>query len=265
MKLRPNAVRQKLAAGQRVAGAAVFSWSPNVIDAAVDAGLDYIRIDTEHAWRRDDTLEQLIRGAVLAGIVPIVRVDRDNPFLVRKALEIGAGGVIVPDVRSASEAQSVARAARFPPMGDRGLSRNCWSAGWGAIPADDWIEWSNREPMVGVMIENNEALSSIESIASVDGIDFALFGPADYSMSLGLAAPDAGDKRIQDAIMQTAAAFRSRQKHFSLVVGNDPANIEKYIRLGVDMLELGNDLDVVRSGWARAKAATESANLSAGA
>jgi 4-hydroxy-2-oxoheptanedioate aldolase len=254
----PNAVRKKLAAGERVVGGAIFSWSPNVIDAAVLAGLDYVRIDTEHAWRKDDSLEHLIRAAVMGGVVPIVRVDRDDPFLVRKALEIGAGGIIVPDVCSVQQAEAVVSAAKFPPLGDRGFSRNCWSADWGSIAADEWVQWSNREPMIGIMIENVEAMSSIEDIVSVAGIDFVLFGPADYSMSLGLAAPNAQDVRVQSAISQTIAAVHGAGKHFALGVGTKPATIEKYLQLGVDMLELSNDLGIVRAGWAGAKSAVES-------
>ena len=260
MNIQPNALRKKLAAGKCAAGAAVFSWSPNVIDAAVIAGLDYIRIDTEHAWRKDDSLEHLIRAAVAGGIVPIVRVDRDDPYLVRKALEIGAGGIIVPDVCTVQQARSVVQAAKFPPLGNRGLSRNCWSAAWGATPADEWVQWSNREPMIGIMIENVEAMSSIDAIVAVDGIDFVLFGPADFSMSLGLAAPDANDARVQAAISTTASAVREQGKHFSLGVGTDPATIERYMGLGVDMLELGNDLGILRASWARAKTAVDSAD-----
>jgi 4-hydroxy-2-oxoheptanedioate aldolase len=260
MNCQPNALRKKLAAGDCAVGAAIFAWSPNVVDAAALAGLDYIRIDTEHAWRKDDSLEHLIRAAVNGGIVPIVRVDRDDPYLVRKALEIGAGGVIVPDVSSASQAESVVQAAKFPPLGSRGLSRNCWSAGWGAVSGEDWVEWSNREPMIGIMIENIAAMSSIDEIVAVDGIDFVLFGPADFSMSLGLASPNSNDQRVQAAIAQTASAVRGAGKHFSLGVGTNPASIEKGMQTGVNMLELGNDLGIVRAGWAQAKAVVETAS-----
>ena len=258
MNNQPNAVRKKLAAGERVVGGAIFSWSPNVIDAAVLAGLDYVRIDTEHAWRKDDSLEHLIRAAVMGGVVPIVRVDRDDPYLVRKALEIGAGGIIVPDVCSVQQAEAVVSAAKFPPRGNRGFSRNCWSADWGSIAAEEWVQWSNREPMIGIMIENIEAMSSIDDIVGVDGIDFVLFGPADFSMSLGLAAPDPHDTQVQSAILQTIAAVHAAGKHFALSVGTKPETIEKYLQLGVDMLELGNDLGLVRAGWASAKSTVES-------
>ena len=257
MNIQPNSVRKKLAVGERVVGGAVFSWSPNVIDAAVLAGLDYVRIDTEHAWRKDDSLEHLIRAAVMGGVVPIVRVDRDDPYLVRKALEIGAGGIIVPDVCTAQQAESVVQAAKFPPLGSRGFSRNCWSAAWGATSADEWVQWSNREPLIGIMIENVSALSSIDDIVAVDGIDFILFGPADFSMSLGLAAPDASDARVRSAISTTIEAVHGAGKHFSLGVGTQPDTIEKYIQLGVDMLELSNDLGIVRAGWQAAKNTVE--------
>ena len=105
------------------------------------AGLDYLRIDNEHAWRQDGTLEHLIRAAIMGGVVPIVRIDRDNPYLLRKALEIGAGAIIVPDVCTVEEAESVVRAAKFPPRGSRGYSGNCWSAGWGARAVTQWLSW----------------------------------------------------------------------------------------------------------------------------
>jgi 4-hydroxy-2-oxoheptanedioate aldolase len=251
----PNPVRQKLAAGQCVTGAAVFSWSPYIIDAAGYAGFDYLRIDTEHVWRQDSMLEHLVRAAHLGGVVPIVRIDRDNPYLARKALEIGAGGIIVPDVSTVAEAEAVVRAAKFPPRGERGFSNYCFSAGWGAEGAAEWVTWSDREALVGIMIENVEAMQRIDDIMAVDGIDFALFGPADFSMSLGLGAPKAQDERVQAAIAETVVAAHKAGKYVSLGVGTEAANIEKYLALGIDMLELGADLQIVSAGWAWATAA----------
>lgn len=252
MERKPNKLRAKLADGQCVAGTAIFSWSPNVVDVAGLAGLDYLRIDTEHAWRQDGALEHLIRAALLGDLVPIVRIDRDNPYLVRKVLEIGAGGVVVPNVCSVDDAEAVVQAAKFPTRGTRGYSGMCLSAGWGAKAGAEWVAWSNAEPMIGVLIENVAAMDSIDQIMAVDGIDFALFGPADFSMSLGLGAPKADDERVQAAIVKTVAAAHKSGKHFSLGVGTDPDTIAKYAALGVDMLELGSDLGAIRAAWQRA-------------
>jgi 4-hydroxy-2-oxoheptanedioate aldolase len=256
----PNKLREKLANGLCVTGTAVFSWSPYVVDVAGYAGLDYLRIDTEHAWRDGSSVENLIRAAVMGNVVPIVRTDKDNPYLVRKALEIGAGGIIVPDVCSVEQAESVIDAAKFPPRGKRDYSGNCWSGGWGASAGRDWIQWSNNEPMIGIMIENVEAMKQIDEIVAVEGIDFVLFGPADYSMSLGLGAPNAQDERVQEALARTVAATHDVRKYISLVVGTDPANIKKCLELGIDMLELGNDLGILRSGWTQALTAVTNSN-----
>ena len=212
----PNKLREKLGRGQRVTGSAVLSWSPYVVDAAGLAGLDFVRIDTEHAWAQDATLEHLIRAAIMGDVVPIVRVDRDNPYLVRKALEIGAGGIIVPDVSSVEDAEAVVQAAKFPPRGHRGYSGHVWSAGWGAKAGAEWVQWSNREPMIGIMIENTAAVDRVDEIVVVDGIDFVFFGPADYSMSLGLGAPNPQDERVQAAIAKTVAATHRAGKYIAL-------------------------------------------------
>jgi 4-hydroxy-2-oxoheptanedioate aldolase len=258
MDLSPNRLREKLAGGHRALGAALFSWSPNVVDVAGIAGLDYVRIDTEHAYRRDNMLEQLVRTANMGNIVPIVRIDKGDPTLARKVLEIGAGGIVVPDICTVNEAEAVVRAAKFPPMGDRGYSSNCWSADWGAKSGEEWVLWSNREPMIGIMIENAAAMNSLDGILAVDGLDFVLFGPADYSMSLGLGAPMPRDERVQSAIDEIVSAAHKAGKYVSLSVGTDESVIEKYLARGIDMLELGTDLGLIRTVWESARSVADS-------
>jgi len=214
------------------------------------AGLDFMRIDNEHAWRQDASAEHLMRAAAIADVVPIHRIDRDNPYLVRKALEIGAGGILVPDVTSPEDAQAVVRAAKFPPRGTRGLSNQCFSGGWGSRDVADWVQWSDTEPMIGVMIENVKTMDCIDQILAVDGIDFVLFGPADYSMSLGLRRTVKTHKDVEAALKRTIAAAKKVGKHVMLGVGGDPAEIARYQAMGVTMLELPADLAVLRAGWA---------------
>jgi 4-hydroxy-2-oxoheptanedioate aldolase len=244
-----NKLRAILTSGRCAKGAAIFSWSPYAVDVAGLSGLDYIRIDTEHAWHRDSRLEQLIRAAIMGDVVPLVRIDKDDPYLARKVLELGAGGLIVPDVRTVEQAEAVVRAAKFPPLGTRGYSSNCWSAGWGSSGGPAWVRSSNDEPMIGIMIEHVDAMANIDEIAAVRGIDFILFGPSDFAMSLGLNGPNAQDERIQKAIVATINAAHSAGVYFSLGVGTQQATIEKYITMGVDMLELSNDLAILKSTW----------------
>lgn len=244
---RPNKVRAKLAAGQRVLGTAIYSASPNVVEAAGYAGIDFVRIDTEHAWRRDESLEHMIRAAVIADVVPIVRIDRDDPYLPRKALEVGAGGIIVPQVTTEADARDVVRAAKFPPDGERGVGTLCPSGEWGRRDAGEWAQWSNTEPLIGVMIESPAALLELDRILAVPGIDFVLFGPSDYAMAVGGADRGAVKTAVEEGLALTLSAARTAGKHVMLGVGLERDGIKARIEMGVTMLELGHDVVIVRN------------------
>lgn len=243
---KPNKVREKLAAGRRVTGMAIYSSSPAVIEAAGFAGIDFVRIDTEHTWRRDDSLDNMIRAAIISDVVPIVRVDHHDPELIRKALEVGAGGIVVPQVASVEEARVVVRASKFPPLGSRGYGALCQSGEWGARSGEEWVHWSNTQPIIGVMIETVGATDCIEEMMKVEGLDFALFGPADYSMSLGLGAPDPGHPKVLDGLRRTIAAAKAAGKHVMYGVGVADESIAKGIEMGVTMLELSHDVAIVQ-------------------
>jgi 4-hydroxy-2-oxoheptanedioate aldolase len=251
---RPNPMRARLAREGAVTGTACFAWSLGVVEVAALAGFDWVRFDTEHAWRRDDLLEHLVRAAWLAGTTPMIRVDRDDPLLVRKALEIGAGAVLVSDIRTVAEAEAVVRAAHFPPAGTRGFSGNNFAAGWQRHPAPAWIEWSNREPMIGVMVEHPDAVAVIEQTVRIPGLDFVTFGPGDYSVALGLPGPSRRHALVEAAARRTFAAARAAGVHAMATAGGDGADAAEMRMMGADMIELGNDLAALSGAWTRALA-----------
>lgn len=255
MTREPNAMRAKLRAGKPVLGSALFSWSVNIVDAAAAAKLDFVRFDSETAWRRDSSMEDMVRAALLHDMVPIVRVDRDDPKLVRKALEIGAGAVMVPDIRSVAEAKAVVDAAKFPPRGSRAYSSNCFSAGWGDKGGEGWVAWSDSEPLIGIVIECPEAVEAIEAIVAVEGIDFVQFGGADYAMVLGLGAPDARNLQVQEAMRRTYSAANAAGRFIYANISADPQAIRLNRELGVTILELANDIGLLRSAWRNAQQA----------
>ena len=247
-----NNLKNKLDKGQIVTGSAIFSWSPNMMEIAGYVGLDFIRIDTEHAWRRDVEIENLIRAAYLTGIVPIIRIDGSDPNLPCKAFEIGAGGIIVTEIETVEAANELVANSKFPPKGNRGYSGNCWSGGWGTRAGEDWVAWSNKELLVGIMVENPKTMDKVADIMAVDGIDFVLFGPADYSMALGLSKPSKNDKRVLAALQQTILAAKEAGKHVMYNPGINQAEIDKAAAMGITMIEIGNDLGIARSVWSKA-------------
>jgi len=243
----PNKLRKILSSGGVAVGTAVHSWSPNIVEIAGHAGLDFIRIDGEHSWRRDSMAEHLIRAATIAGICPVVRVDKDDPYIVRKALEIGAGAVLVPNVNTAADCEAVVRAAKFPPRGVRGYCGDCFSADWGTSAGKPWVEWSDTEPMVGVMIEHVDAMANLDEIMAVDGLDWVMFGAADYSMSIGLRGP----QRYNDEVLKaTAKVIEAANKAgVPLALPCEIENAERYYRMGVRMLEILSDLLTLHEVW----------------
>jgi len=255
MERKPNKLRKILKEGKLATGSVIYSWSPNVMEVCGYSGLDFMRIDNEHAWRQDRTAEHLIRAAIISDVVPLLRVDRDNPYLIRKALEIGAGAVLVPNLQTPDEVRSAIKASKFPPFGIRGYSGSCWSAGWGTKAGKEWVQWSNTEPMIGIMIEHKRIMDYIDEILSIEALDYVYFGPSDYSMSLGLGEPNKNHPDVQDALKRTIAAAKKHGKHVAYGVGTNPEEIKKYIAMGITMLELGNDLGILKSVWEKTKEA----------
>ena len=250
MERKENKLKKILKEGKVAFGTCICSFIPSIVELAGYCGLDFCRIDNEHNWRQDDMLEHMMRGAVIGDIVSLARIDKGNPYLIRKVLEIGAGGIIIPDIKNSQEVKEIIKAAKFPPIGNRGYSGLCFSAGYGAKAGKEWIEWSNNETMVGVMIEESEAVRNIDSIMAVEGLDFVLFGPSDYSLNIGLSSPKKNDPKVQDAIKRTIESANKYEKYVMIGVGYPwEEQIQKYIEMGCRMIEIGHDYSILKTIW----------------
>lgn len=245
-----NKLKQVLEKGEVALGTAVFSYSPTIVEVAGYSGLDFVRIDNEYSWRRDESMEHIIRAATIAEITPILRIDKGDHYLINKALGTGAGGVLVPDVSTKKEVEDLIKAAKFPPKGSRGYSSFCFSGQWGAKGGEDWVNWSENETLVGIMVENEEVITKLDEILSIEGLDFVLFGPADYSMSIGLRGPQKNHPKVQDAIKKTIEVANKYGKPVAIGIGQPwEEEARKYIDLGCRIIEISNDVGVLRSVW----------------
>lgn len=247
---RVNRLRQVLAEGRVAIGTCVDSYSPAVVEIAGYCGLDFVRIDTEYSWRKDDVLEHMIRAAVIAGITLMVRIEKGDSYLISKALQIGAGAILVSDIKTIEEAVAVVKAAKFAPRGIRGCSSFCFSAGWGTQGGKDWINWSNTQIPIGIMIENADIVGQIDDVFAIEGLDYVLFGPADYSMSLGLGSPQKDHPDVLDGLARTLAASAKYSKAVGIAIGQPWAKeAQHYTEMGCRFLEIGHDLSILASGW----------------
>jgi 4-hydroxy-2-oxoheptanedioate aldolase len=243
-----NKIKEMLEEGEVVFGTAIYSFSPALVEIAGYSGFDYVRLEAEHSWRQDESLEHMIRAADCSGVASIVRVDKGNPYLIRKVLELGALGVMVPHIKNKEEAMEVIRAAKFPPKGIRGYIDLCHSAKYG-FRKDDWIKWSNEEILTGVMIEDKEGVENIEEIAALEDLDFIVFGHADYSISIGLPL-QVSHPKVMEGLKKIISAAKKFGKYVAKGV-NYPwvEEAKKYIEMGCNIIEIGHDLSILRTIW----------------
>lgn len=197
--MRSNTTRGKLASGEPVAGLIVPVAAPVLVDLAALAGFDYVLIDTEHGHLGFEAVEHLVRASEAAGVTPLVRVSHNAPSEILRALDVGAQGVMVPQVTSAADAEAAVRSVKFHPRGNRGLAGSR-AADYGLTGSmEDYVTRANRETMVLALIEDISAVDNFEAILGVDGIDVLFIGASDLAQSMGYPGlPD--HPEVRDAV-----------------------------------------------------------------
>ena len=231
-----------------------FTGALSVIESVGNWGYDFVYLDTEHtSIGVGPELERQIMAARLAGVPAVVRLTGTNEVDIRKTLEMGAEGVVIPHVRNAEEAAEIVRAAKFPPRGRRGAESNVRAAAFGG-PGFNWqeyIERSNDQSLIIPMAEDYEFADNVDDIFSVDGIDAVNFGPIDYSLSANLPI---GYKIDHPSLIDayTKIETKARAKGIGMmcpVVPPTRDNALEMIARGVNMLILGNDMYHLQSAF----------------
>lgn len=229
-----------------VFGMTVYSGSPAVVEALGHFGFDFAFIDAEHSPMAVTDLREIVLAARLAGVSPLVRVTRPDEIEIRKALEMGAEGVIIPHVRDRHDMEICVRGAKFPPIGRRGYDATVRSANYGFANynAGEYIEHSNRTELIIPMAEDFEFMDNIDDILQIEGIDAINFGPADFALSKNIRVfYDMNQPDVQSAMTEISQKFRA--KGVGLMAPAVPPtkeNIETLISRGVNMVICGSDM-----------------------
>ncbi|MFP6569370.1 MAG: aldolase/citrate lyase family protein [Dehalococcoidia bacterium] len=179
-----NAVKDLLKSGKTIVGTA-GSPHPEVSAVLADAGYDFLLFDTQHSPYGMKELAAGMQATNGKKAAPFARVDSIRAEQILFALDAGARGIIVPMVNTKEQAEYIVESCRYYPGGKRsnGGMRGQWGQG---DDYQEYMETVNRDLVIIPMIETNEAISNIDGILGVDGIDVALIGPSDYSIELGV-------------------------------------------------------------------------------
>ncbi len=216
--------------------------SPIACEMMSSLGFDYFVIDTEHApldIMTAQTLMQAMRPDTKT--TPIVRVWWNDLVAIKRALDVGAPGILVPWVNTKKDAEMAVKATRYAPDGLRGCGPRR-----AALFDPDYLKTADEEILVVVQIETKEAVANIEDICSVEGVDATYIGPADLSASHGhlgnMSHPEVQKAidRVYEATMDAGLAAGIHQASGSTI----PKRIEK----GYNMVTLGNDLIYMKMG-----------------
>jgi len=166
----------------------VGSWitlaHPAIAEIMAKAGFDWLAVDLEHSVITLREAEELIRVIDLCDVVPLVRLSANDPVQIKRVMDAGAHGVIVPMVNSAEEARKAVASVRYPPDGKRGVGL-ARAQGYGNS-FERYKEWLSQESIVIVQVEHIKAVENLDAILSVEGVDGFIVGPYDLSGSLGI-------------------------------------------------------------------------------
>lgn len=155
-----------------------------VAEIMAKAGYDWLTVDMEHSAITLDIAQDLIRVIDLCGVVPLVRVGVNDPNMIKRVMDAGAHGVIVPMVNSRADAEKAVASVQYPPKGFRGVGL-ARAQKYGS-DFEGYKKWNERESIVIVQVEHIKAVENLEDILSVEGVDGFIIGPYDLSGSLGV-------------------------------------------------------------------------------
>lgn len=203
--MKKNSLKKALAQGRQTYGCWVSLSHPLIPEILAPAGFDWLAIDMEHSSIDQRDLLPLIISTEANSMIPLVRVGENSPNLIKRVMDAGAYGVIVPNVNSAEEAQRAVNSVKYPPQGKRGVGLyRAQSYGQGF---EAYKKWLAAESVVIIQIEHIDAVNDIDAIFSVQGIDGFLVGPYDLSGSMGKPGRFY-DKDVEAAIAKVLVAGR---------------------------------------------------------
>ncbi len=236
--MRQNKVKQLLREGKPAVGSWLSLSSPIVAETLAHVGFDWLLVDAEHSPIDLETIQYAFVAISTTDTVPFVRVAWNDPAIIKRVLDAGAYGVVIPNVNSKEEAKKAVEACKYPPEGIRGK-------GYGRADlyaGKDYKEFANREVAVVVQIEHIDAVNAIDEIFSVRGIDAYFIGPGDLATSMGIPVVlgENPDPRYKEAVAKVVASGKKYGIPSGIHVATPEEAFQK-MQDGFQFIALGTD------------------------
>lgn len=254
-----EAIRRKLKDHELVVGAHVFYNDAAITETFGYMGFDYVWIDGEHCAFDKQSLLSHVVGAYAGGTASIVRVEWNDPVLIKPVLEMGIDGLILPMVCTAEEAEKAVAACMYPiscvgnqtVTGEGGYRYNGIRGfgprranQYGALSNEDYLKDADRSFLRIVQIEHKKAVENLREIIAVPGLDAVVVGPNDLSASYGYLG-DVHNPAMQPVYEEIASVCREKDFPFGVSIGPDHAFIEEWARRGATLISCADDISSI--------------------
>lgn len=230
-----NIAKEKLFAGNKILGTFFELGGASAVECLAKGGFDYIIIDTEHGPFSVESTMDYIRVAESNNITPFVRIGEITRPSVLRMLDIGAKGLIIPNIHNAEEVRELVRFAKFAPLGQRGYCptrTTCWGADACIADAKSYMELCNEQTLLFPQCETVGAYENIEEIVAIEGVAGIFVGPADLSIALGVPL-DFSSPKLKSAIMHVLEVCKKANK-VSLIFAGSVDAAREWFALGFD-------------------------------
>jgi 4-hydroxy-2-oxoheptanedioate aldolase len=229
--------RHRVLSGETVIGAFLVVPSPVTVEICANT-LDWVLIDLEHGLATESDLPAMLMATKGTNATPLVRVEFGARSRVGRVLDLGAQGVMVPQVHSAADAKDVTQWLRTQPAGERGIALFTRGMEYGARGHAGVA--TRHEDLLGIVqIESAAAVDAAEEMARIEGVDVLFVGPTDLSHALGIPG-QIDDPIFDESIRKVAAATKAAGKAAGVLVWK-PEDIERYAALGFTFFGLSSE------------------------
>ena len=238
-------LKNKINSNQITVGSWITLNNPAIAEIMATAGFDWLTIDLEHSVIDYFETENLIRTIELCGVTPLVRLSSNNPVQIKRVMDAGAHGIIVPVVNTAEQAKAAVDAMYYPPRGNRGVGL-ARAQGYGDS-FNDYCQWLENDAIVIVQIEHIDAVKNLTEILDTPHVDGLILGPYDLSASMGKPGKFE-DKDVQDAIDHVLKVANEKNISAGIhVIEPDVNELQKRITMGFKFLAYSIDIRMLAS------------------
>jgi len=240
----PNRLKRDLAAGKICIGATITMNSPVVAELLSRVGFDWLWFEAEHTTLTEEAVNTMLQATNGADVSTVVRVPWNDKTIIKRMVDAGPDGILIPEINSREEAEYAVAAMKYPPLGERGagLAR---AQGYG-LAMSEYYQSANADVMTLLMIEHIEGVENIDAILKVPGVDSIMIGVLDLSGSMNLLG-QTDHPAVEGAVQKVLAACQ-RANVSCGIIALDPDQANRRIQQGFTNIILAIDVLVLIAG-----------------